>query len=386
MTSATADRHRLRTRELTGMSWAHFLNDGAANYLPGILPALLVSLNLSIALAGTIMGALLIGQTLQPLVGLLADRIGGRAMVICGLFGSSLGGALIGFAYDFWSLLAVLTLIGISNAFFHPQALAGVRQLSGHRPGLAMSVFMVGGDVGRGIWPAITSWLVVQWGLGYLWVLALPALLTLPFLTRWTPRVAPRARRTTPIVWRQHAGPMSRLVVFSTLRSLMIISVVTFVPLMWTQAGGSLITAASLVTVMLLVGVIGNVGGGRLSDRVGKRPLLVAAMVLAVAMLAVFLQVSGPWLWLVLGVLGISLSATMPLGILVAQDILPGNHSLGAGLALGLANGLAALGIVALGPVAALWGPVAPLWVALAGGIACIPLAMSLPEHAPPPR
>ena len=174
---------------------------------------------------------------------------------------------------------------------------------------------------------------------------------------------------------------MSRLVLFSTLRSLMIFSVVTFVPLMWTQAGGSLITAASFVTVMLLVGVIGNVGGGRLSDRMGKRPLLVAATVLAVVMLAVFLQVSGLWLWPVLGVLGISLSATMPLGILVAQDILPGNHSLGAGLALGLANGLAALGVMALGPVAALWGPVAPLWVALAGGIACVPLAMSLPER-----
>lgn len=39
------------------MSWAHFLNDGAANYLPGVLPAILISLNLSVALAGTIMAA-----------------------------------------------------------------------------------------------------------------------------------------------------------------------------------------------------------------------------------------------------------------------------------------------------------------------------------------
>ena len=28
--------------KLSVLSWAHFLNDGAANYLPGILPAILM--------------------------------------------------------------------------------------------------------------------------------------------------------------------------------------------------------------------------------------------------------------------------------------------------------------------------------------------------------
>ncbi|WP_227370116.1 MFS transporter [Halomonas sp. M20] len=382
--ATTADQARPQSNRLVGMSWAHFLNDGAANYLPGVLPAILVSLNLSVALAGTIMAALLMGQALQPLVGLLADRVGGRIMIACGLFGSSLGGALVGFVTGFWSLLAVLVLIGISNSFFHPQALAGIPKLGGDKPGMAMSVFMVGGEVGRGVWPAIASWVVVQWGLSYLWILAIPALLTLPFLLQWAPKLPARTTAATPIAWRQHAGPLMRLVAFSTLRSLMIFAIVTFVPLMWTQAGGSLTTGASFITVMLVIGVIGNVGGGHLSDRIGRRPLLVAAMSLSVVMLAAFLLVSGGWLWLVLGILGISLFATLPLGILIAQDILPENRSLGSGLALGLSNGLAALGIMALGPVVALWGPTAPLWVALVGGIVSVPLAMGLPEHERP--
>lgn len=381
MEATTVDNAQPQPGRLTGMSWAHFLNDGAANYLPGVLPAILVSMNLSVALAGMIMAALLLGQALQPLVGLLADRVGGRVMITCGLFGSSLGGALIGFASSFWSLLAVLMLIGVSNSFFHPQALAGVRRLGGDKPGTAMSIFMVGGEIGRGVWPAIASWIVVQWGLGYLWVLAVPALLTLPFLTQWAPKLPARAANAKPIAWRQHAGALSRLVAFSTLRSLMILSVVTFVPLMWAQAGGSLTTGASFITVLLVIGVIGNVGGGRLSDRLGRRPLLIAAMSLSVVMLTVFLFASGVWLWVVLGILGISLFATLPLGILIAQDILPENRSLGSGLALGLSNALAALGIMALGPVAAAWGPSAPLWVALVGGIISVPLAMGLPEH-----
>ncbi|WP_017430212.1 MFS transporter [Vreelandella jeotgali] len=368
-------------RRLAGMSWAHFLNDGAANYLPGVLPAILISMNLSVALAGTIMAALLMGQALQPLVGLLADRVGGRIMVVLGLTGSSLGGALIGFVPDFWSLLAVLALIGIANSFFHPQALAGIRQLGGNRPGMAMSVFMVGGEVGRGVWPAIASWVVVQWGLAYLWVLTLPALFTLPLLFRFAPRLPARTTNATPIEWRRHARPITRLIAFSTLRSLMMFSVITFVPVAWAQTGGSLTTGASFITVMLVVGVIGNVGGGHLSDKVGRRPLMVSAMILSTLMLAAFMLTSGGWVWLVLGVLGISLFATLPLGVLMAQDILPENRSLGSGLALGLSNGLAALGIMLLGPVAAHWGPEAPLWVALVGGAATIPLAAGLPEH-----
>ncbi|WNK19062.1 MFS transporter [Halomonas piscis] len=370
-----------RPRRLAGMSWAHFLNDGAANYLPGVLPAILVSLNLSVALSGTIMAALLMGQALQPLVGLLADRVGGRIMVVLGLAGSSLGGALIGFVSHFWALLGVLALIGIANSFFHPQALAGIRHLGGNRPGMAMSVFMVGGEVGRGVWPAIASWVVVQWGLGYLWVLALPALFTLPLLLQFAPRLPARTAKATPIAWRQHAGPITRLTAFSTLRSLMIFSIITFVPVAWAQTGGSLTTGASFITVMLVVGVIGNVGGGHLSDKVGRRPLLIAAMCLATLMLGAFLLASGGWLWLVLGILGISLFATLPLSVLIAQDILPENRSLGSGLALGLSNGLAALGVMVLGPVAAHWGPEAPLWVALIGGLISIPLAAGLPEH-----
>ncbi|WP_163144671.1 MFS transporter, partial [Arhodomonas sp. KWT] len=168
---------------------------------------------------------------------------------------------------------------------------------------------------------------------------------------------------------------------FSALRSLVILSVVTYVPLMWTGAGGSLTTGASFITVMLVIGVIGNVSGGRLSDRVGRRPLLIGAMTVSVAMLAAFLLADGVWLWIALGVLGICLFATLPLGILIAQDILPENRSLGSGLALGLSNGLAALGVMALGPAAAAWGPAAPLWIALAGGAVTVPLATGLPEH-----
>src|SRR5699024_10655094 len=133
-------------------AWAHFLNDGASNYLPGVLPAILISLNLSVSYAGVFMAALIVGQGVQPLVGLAADRSGGRASVVVGLRGTALGGAWIGWVPNAWTLVAVLIATGLCNALFHPRALVGVRTISGDRAGTFISIFLIGGEIGRGLW------------------------------------------------------------------------------------------------------------------------------------------------------------------------------------------------------------------------------------------
>ncbi len=348
---------------LVTMSWAHFLNDGAANYLPGILPAVLLARDLPVELAGSIMGALLLGQALQPLYGWFSDRIGGRRMIFMGIAGSTIGGAAIGLAPGYWSLLAVLMTIGVTNSMFHPQALAAVRQLGAGRDGMFMSIFLVGGELGRGVWPLLGSLIVVYGGLGAVWMLALPALLTVPLLYRQVPRLPPRHPDTPPIQWRRHRRDLVNVVSYSALRATMIFSLVTFVPLIWQEQGGSLVGGASLITVLLVVGIVGNLAGGHLADRFGRRPVLYAANLLSTLLLAAFLLVSGPWLWVILGLLGIALFSSLPLSILMGQDVLPENRSLGAGLSLGLANGFGAVAVMALGGLASHWSSETVLWI-----------------------
>lgn len=366
---------------LSGLSWSHFLNDGAANYLPGVLPAILIQLHLSVALAGTIMAALLIGQGLQPLFGLLADRIGGRILTVCGLLGSSLGGALLGLVASVPWLIVVLVMIGVSNAMFHPQALAAVRSLAGARRGLAMSVFLVGGEIGRGVWPVLAGALITSGGRFWLCALALPGLLTLPWLLRWAPALPARRTDAQPIAWAQHARPLALLVAFCALRAFVIFALITLMPLIWAAQGGALTVGASLITVVLVVGIVGNLGGGWLSDRMGSRLILVVSLLATAGLTAVFMAANGPWLWLIGGALGIVLFATLPLTILIAQDILPENPSFGAGMALGLANALGALGVIAVGPVAAAYGAVGALWMAVAAALVAAIIGFIVPVH-----
>lgn len=366
--------------QLATLTWSHFLNDGAANYLPGVLPAILISLHLTPALAGTIMAALLLGQALQPFYGWLSDRIGGRVLIFTGLIGSTCGGALVGLAPSYTSLLLVLLIIGVTNSMFHPQALATVRQFAHRRRGLAMSVFLVGGELGRGIWPVLGSLVVIEFGLKALWILILPALLTLPFLRHHIPSLTTHPASKAPIVWRRHLPDLTRLVAFSTLRATVMFTLITFLPLWWHARGGSLVGGAALISTLLVTGIIGNLGGGHLADHIGRARVLFGATLLSTLLFAGILLVPGIWLWPLLGLLGISLFAILPLTIMLGQDCLPEKPSLGAGVALGLSNGLGALAIMGLGLLSERGGALGILWFGVGLSALSIILTPFLPR------
>ncbi len=369
---------------LLSLAWAHFLNDGAANFLPGVLPAILVALNIELKLVGTVMAALLVCQALQPACGWLADRFGGRMFVIIGVAGSAFAGALVGLAPGYYSLLVILLIVGTANSLFHPQAMACVRQVTERRFALSMSVFLVGGELGRAFWPLVASIVASRFGLRALWVLALPTVATLPLIAQELPRLKGRtaARLSSQAQPKWNSPALLALVIYCSLHATLLYSLTTFLPLLYKLQGSSLVGAATTVTVLLAVGNLGNVGGGYLADRFGRRNLLAAASVLSALLLVVFMLETGLLRWLFLGALGLVAFSTMPIRILIAQDILPDNHSLGSGLALGFSNALGAVAIAGLGPVAARWGINAALWLSVGTAALALAAVPFLPEDA----
>jgi FSR family fosmidomycin resistance protein-like MFS transporter len=359
-------RTQLTTRptlSLFLLSWTHFLNDGASSYLPGVLPAVLVALHIPLKMVGVVMAALLIGQALQPLCGWFSDEVGGRAFVIAGAGLSALAGGLVGVMPGYWSLLLILLLIGAGSAMFHPQALVAVRRLATKRQGLSLSAFLIGGELGRGLWPLLASIVVVSQGMTGLVLMAIPAAVSLPFILHRIPSIPPRHPDLPRSSLRRHFPALSVLVVYSSLRATVMYSLATFLPLLWVLRGGSLVTGASLVTVLLTVGIIGNLAGGHLTDVLGRRTITTLSALLSAIFLALLLLSHGFVMWLILGILGIVVFATMPAQILIGQDILPENRSLGSGLALGFSNAVGAFAMIVLGWLAARWGIPAVLWI-----------------------
>lgn len=197
------------------LHWSHFLNDGAANALPGILPYIVIRSHLPISLAGSFMTALLVAQGLQPLSGWLADKIGGRTLVLGGVVLSTVSVALLGFAHPIWLILALLLFTGIGNTAFHPQAMSITRGLVGRKTGLGMSVFMVAGEIGRSLGPLAAGLIVRHLGISWLWLIALPLGVTYPWILRTVPAQPSKKRTSVEIKWREHSKPVAALLAYT---------------------------------------------------------------------------------------------------------------------------------------------------------------------------
>ncbi|MGH8014326.1 MAG: MFS transporter [Candidatus Binataceae bacterium] len=379
-------RHERPATALLLLSWTHFINDGASSYLPGVLPAVLLSLHIPLKMVGLVMAALLIGQALQPLCGWFSDEIGGRAFVIAGAGLSALAGGAVGIVPGYWPLLAALLLVGGGSAMFHPQALAAVRRLPMNRQGLSLSAFLIGGELGRGIWPLLASLVVVWLGMTGLVLMAIPAVVSLPFIFHRIPSIPPRHPDLPRASLRRHIPALAVLVGYSSLRATVMYSLVTFLPLWWVSRGGSLVSGASLLTVLLTVGIIGNLVGGHLTDVLGRRTITALSAAFTAVFLVLLLLSHGLAMWITLGILGIVVFATMPVQILIGQDLLPENRSLGSGLALGFSNGVGAFAMIVLGWLAARWSIPAVLWINVGFCLAAMAVAPLLAEAPPRDR
>lgn len=334
---------------LAALSWGHLLNDALANYLPGVLPLIALQRHVPLFALSGLMTVLMFCQMLQPLAGLLADRIGGRLLALGGPALSTVGLVLVSLSPSYAGMAIGLLLSGIGTTIFHPQAIASARQLSGRRVGLSMSLFLMGGEFGRGVGPLVAAMVAGAFGLDHLWLLGLAVLVTWPWLLRVVPRLPQRPAAAATVKVRQHLVPAAWLGMFTGLRSGALLTVVTLVPVLWSREGGSSVLGASLVTTLFAIGIVGNLMGGMLRDRFGVGLVMWTSAFTGVVLLVLLQFARGPAFWPILALLGIALFATAPVTTLLGQDIFRENPALGSGIPLGLGNGIGALLVLPIG-------------------------------------
>jgi MFS family permease len=150
----------------------------------------------------------------------------------------------------------------------------------------------------------------------------------------------------------------------------------------------SLITGASMAANFLF-----QVPAGWVSDRIGRKPLLVCGLLLRTITSLLYLGVHDPWLFGLLRFIdGIAAAADMPAARAFIMDTIPSERRGQAFGLLGAAfNGGMMLGPAIGGFLAAGTGMVGPFWFgAISSGVAGIWLAWQMiggkpPHHAPPP-
>jgi FSR family fosmidomycin resistance protein-like MFS transporter len=138
-----------------------------------------------------------------------------------------------------------------------------------------------------------------------------------------------------------------------------------------------------MLTILALCGAVGTLFSGPLAERIGRRNVMVAAMIVVLVALGVFLRSDGIVRLLALAVGGAAITAPWTLTVVMVQDAMPNNLGLAGGLTLGTAYGASGLGVAALGLYADYAGLAATLHLLTLLPALVLLLSVFVPNRAP---
>ncbi len=344
-----AEPHRAVPRGLLPLilfCFGHFFVDLYSAGLGVLQPLLLERFGLNFTQAGILGGALVFSSSvMQPAYGYLSDRFHSRmftalAPAVAGFFMSTLG-----WAPGYWGLLAMVVLGGCGMASFHPQAAANAVAGVTVNRARAMAVFICSGSLGMAAGPAFFSALTAGGGLTRAAWGALPGLVMAVLLIAFMPPPVLLPRREAGFNWeplRAVWKPMTILYMLVFIRSIVQINFSQFLPLyLHTQRGYSLRAASLSLTLYLLGGTLGSFAGGHLADRFGGRRVILASMIGSVPFLVLFLFTKGAASAAGLFLGGVVLLFTLPVNVVMAQELAPTQTGTVSALMMGFAWGTA---------------------------------------------
>ncbi|WP_331233487.1 MFS transporter [Natronorarus salvus] len=309
-----------------------------------------------------------------PPCGVLADRYGSKRLVLCSIGGMGLSFALIALSPNVLVLTFALVVWGAAASLYHPAGLSLISRGAEAR-GTVLGYHGAAGSVGTALGPSLALGLLVvlDWR-SVAFAFVLPALFAVA-LGLWidvgegdvregdagtTEATADGGHVRSFLDSSRSLLTGSFLVVFAVVMTYGIYyrGLTSFLPDVLSRlaiaepvavGGGTIDPAQAVYVGLLLVGVLGQYAGGRLTDRVAsiERALVATFLVLALASLA-FVPAAGMGivaLAAVCAVIGFAMYVFAPMGqALIAETVPADLHGLSYGYTYFGTFGVGALG------------------------------------------
>lgn len=339
------------TGQVLTISGGHFVHDVYTAFLAPLLPLIIEKMSLTLTLAGLLTAFVQFPAILNPFIGHFADKYNLRYLVILAPALTATLMSAIGLAPNYTTLALFLILAGISVALFHAPAPAMVGQISGRRVGKGMSWFMGGGELARAVGPIVAVWAASTWTLEGMFRVVVIGWATSAILF-WRLRDIPVSARKNGSL--QSILPKLRtlflpLFIIVFFRVFMVVCMTTYLPTFMSQRGSSLFLAGAALSILELAGVAGALSSGTISDKFGRRPVLMILTVLAPLLMIAFLNVSGWMLVPVLLLYGFVSISPGPVFLALIQDHFPENRAVSNGLYISMAFLLRSLAMLLVG-------------------------------------
>jgi MFS transporter, FSR family, fosmidomycin resistance protein len=244
---------------------------------------------------------------------------------------------------------------------------------------------MTGGELGRAAGPLFIVAVVVWVGLERSYIAAIPGFIFSSLLFwQLSGTRAPKMRgTTTKEIWdavKAQRRPLLLLAGLVLFRSTAITSFVTFFPTYLVAGGSSIVFAGFAMTVFELAGAGGALVGGTLSDRVGRRKMMLVSQIVSGPLLFGALVLGdGPLGLLALALAGAMAISASPVQLTLAQELLPGSRSTASGIVFFLSFE-GSLFTLVVGVLADFIGLGPAMGFSILASMLSIPFTLAMPE------
>jgi FSR family fosmidomycin resistance protein-like MFS transporter len=330
-------------------SIGHFAIDMYSGAIGAFQPLLVDKLGMTLTQAGLLGGMMVFsGSFVQPAYGFLSDRFHSRMFSVLAPAMAGIFISLLGLSWNFASAAALVFLGGAGIASFHPQASAWATLGLTTNRGKWMAVFISAGTLGLAIGPTFFA-SVFQWaGSERSYLAAIPGVivtLVLFIFLRQPAHLTGAARGKIDFkALLAVKKPLIILHLLVVLRSAIQIVFGQLLPLyLHRERGLSLIEAASALTMFQVAGAVGGFAGGHFTDKFGGRRVILISMIGCVPFLVLFFFGHGVASMIGLALSGLILLFTIPVNVVMAQDLAPQHAGTVSSLMQGFAWGTAGI-------------------------------------------
>ena len=342
----------------------HMLNDTLQAVIPAMLPILEKEYQFSYRQLGFIVFALnIVASLLQPIVGYMSDRKAKPFALPIGMTFSLIGMAGLALAPSYWLIILSVMLLGLGSAIFHPEGSRVSFLAAGDKRGLAQSIYQVGGNTGQALAPLISAFVLVPLGQIGAAIFVMVAAVGIALLSRisiWYKQQMEEERlgKRKKVLLTTMENLTKRKVVIALVllmiiifaRSFYVTNITSFYIFYLIEDYGMTIQHGQLyIFLFLALGAVGTFFGGPMADRIGRKKVIVLSLVVPLP-LSLMLPYAPVWgIILLLISFGFFIMLSFSVTVIYAQELVPSKIGTMAGLTVGLAFGMGAIGAVAIG-------------------------------------
>lgn len=345
--------------------WVVTAGHAMTHWYPATFYLLLPLIGRELGLSYSELGSIITAQAAAGAIsnipgGIVVDSVGRKGLLMAlSLFWVGFPYMLMGVSHAYWMLLALAMLIGIGNNLWHPTAIPTLARRFPNRKGLVVSIHGMGGNFGDAVAPFVAGILLQTIGWREVVIVnVIPGIIMSALILLYLGRLQLDAKKHEQTVSLRKTldgfvgllknQTLMMLSISSAFRSMTQTSLLAFLPLyLANQMGYPAAIVGTCMMALQLAGFAASPIAGLMSDRMGRRNIIVSSMVMTAFVLAgmVFAGQTPLFVFLV-AVLGFFLFAIRPVMQAWTLDATPRHMG---GSAIGLLFGIQAAG-AAIGP------------------------------------